>query len=249
MLLLQTPGSRPHRRLADPADRLRDPTRDRGRRSARCSDAAGSIAQAGVALPEGLPLHLLYDMRPVSAPPAAANVSAVSGALLTPAAVLREAGGLDPSLRELALIEYCLRATESRTPCRARPRRPPAAHRDRPGGERPARPVGAPRPLGASAAVATRTTTPATSPTGATWRCARVSRRSDARRRPAELRRRPRLARRSTRRQPRAGSTPTARRGSSRAAGRGPPRGSPATGRGHAAVRRRRGPARRARRR
>jgi glycosyltransferase involved in cell wall biosynthesis len=75
--------------------------------------AAGSIAQAGVALPEGLPLHLLYDMRPVSAPPAAANVSAVSGALLTPGAVLREAGGLDHSLRELALIEYCLRATET----------------------------------------------------------------------------------------------------------------------------------------
>jgi glycosyltransferase involved in cell wall biosynthesis len=75
--------------------------------------ANGSIAQAGVALPEGLPLHLLHDMRPVSAPPAAANVSAVSGALLTPAAVLRETGPLDPSLRELALIDYCLRATET----------------------------------------------------------------------------------------------------------------------------------------
>jgi GT2 family glycosyltransferase len=72
----------------------------------------GSIAQAGVALPEGLPLHLLYDLPPVSAPPAVANVSAVSGALLTPAAVLREAGPPDPSFRELALIEYCLRATE-----------------------------------------------------------------------------------------------------------------------------------------
>jgi GT2 family glycosyltransferase len=73
----------------------------------------GSIAQAGVALPEGLPLHLLHDLPAVSAPPAVTNVSAVSGALLTPAAVLREAGPPDPAFGELALIEYCLRATES----------------------------------------------------------------------------------------------------------------------------------------
>jgi GT2 family glycosyltransferase len=75
--------------------------------------SGGSIAQAGVALPEGLPLHLLHDLPAVSAPPAVTNVSAVSGALLTPAAVLREAGPPDPAFGELALIEYCLRATES----------------------------------------------------------------------------------------------------------------------------------------
>ena len=45
---------------------------------------------SGIALPEGLPLHLFYDLPSVSAPPAAMNVSALSGALLTPAAVLRE---------------------------------------------------------------------------------------------------------------------------------------------------------------
>jgi GT2 family glycosyltransferase len=75
---------------------------------------SGTIAQAGVALPEGLPLHLFYDLPPVSAPPAAMNVSALSGALLTPASVLRDTGAPDPSLRELALIDYCLRATASR---------------------------------------------------------------------------------------------------------------------------------------
>lgn len=72
----------------------------------------GTIAQAGIALPEGLPLHLFHDLPPVSAPPAAMNVSAVSGALLTSSAVLRATGPLDPSLHELALIDYCLRATE-----------------------------------------------------------------------------------------------------------------------------------------
>jgi hypothetical protein len=41
------------------------------------------------------------------------NVSALSGALLTPAAVYRELGGLDPSLSELALVDYCVRAGES----------------------------------------------------------------------------------------------------------------------------------------
>jgi GT2 family glycosyltransferase len=74
---------------------------------------SGTIAQAGIALPEGLPLHLFYDLPPVSAPPAAMNVSALSGALLTGSAVLRETGAIDPSLGEMALIDYCLRATES----------------------------------------------------------------------------------------------------------------------------------------
>ncbi len=41
------------------------------------------------------------------------NVSAVSGALLTPTGTLRELGGLDPAFGALALIEYCLRVSEA----------------------------------------------------------------------------------------------------------------------------------------
>ncbi len=41
------------------------------------------------------------------------NVSALDGAVLTPGPVYQELGGLDPALRELALVEYCVRAGQS----------------------------------------------------------------------------------------------------------------------------------------
>jgi O-antigen biosynthesis protein len=70
----------------------------------------GRIQQAGVALPEGIPLHLLHGLPTVAAPPAVTNVSAVSGVLLTPTMIYRALGGLKDAHRELALVEYCLRA-------------------------------------------------------------------------------------------------------------------------------------------
>jgi GT2 family glycosyltransferase len=78
----------------------------------------GRVADGGVALPEGIALHLLHGSRTsmddfFGYGTSVHNVSGLSGALLTPAAVYREIGGLDPSLRELALIEYCLRAGDS----------------------------------------------------------------------------------------------------------------------------------------
>lgn len=73
----------------------------------------GRIDSAGVALPDGVPLHLLQGRATTSAPPAAMNPTAVSGALLTAAERYRDLGGLDPAFGELALIHYCLRARES----------------------------------------------------------------------------------------------------------------------------------------
>ena len=73
----------------------------------------GRIDSAGVALPDGVPLHLLQGRTTVSAPPAAMNPTAVSGALLTAAEQYRELGGLDPAFGGLSLIHYCLRAGES----------------------------------------------------------------------------------------------------------------------------------------
>jgi GT2 family glycosyltransferase len=73
----------------------------------------GRMHSAGIALPEGVPLHVLQGLPTVAAPPAVTNPSALSGALLTPTAALRELGGLDPALGELALIHFCLRANEA----------------------------------------------------------------------------------------------------------------------------------------
>jgi glycosyltransferase involved in cell wall biosynthesis len=78
----------------------------------------GRVAEAGVALPEGIALHLLRGSRTsmddfFGYGTSVHNVSALSGALLTPGAVYQELGGLDPALRELALVEYCIRAGQS----------------------------------------------------------------------------------------------------------------------------------------
>jgi GT2 family glycosyltransferase len=75
--------------------------------------ADGRIDQAGVALPDGVPLYLHHGRRPVSAQPVVYNVSAVSGAVLTPRATYQRLGGLDPTFADLALIDYCIRAIDT----------------------------------------------------------------------------------------------------------------------------------------
>jgi O-antigen biosynthesis protein len=80
--------------------------------------ADGRIAQAGVALPEGVPLHLLHGSRTsmddfFGFGTSVHNVSAVSGVVLTPTATYRSLGGLDLSYHELTLVDFCLRAEET----------------------------------------------------------------------------------------------------------------------------------------
>ena len=75
----------------------------------------GRIHQAGIAIPEGIPLHLLHGTRSsmdelFGYGTSVYNVSAVSGILATPRTTYHDLGGLDPSYDELALIDYCLRA-------------------------------------------------------------------------------------------------------------------------------------------
>ena len=77
----------------------------------------GRIQQAGIAVPEGIPLHLLHGARSsmdnhFGYGTSVYNVSAVSGMLATRRDTYLQLGGLDPKFKELALIEYCLRATD-----------------------------------------------------------------------------------------------------------------------------------------
>jgi GT2 family glycosyltransferase len=76
----------------------------------------GRIEQAGVALPTGIPLHLLHGSRSsmdhyFGYGTSVYNVSAVSGILATRRDTYHQIGGLDPTFKDLALIDYCLRAT------------------------------------------------------------------------------------------------------------------------------------------
>ena len=75
----------------------------------------GRIHQAGIAIPEGIPLHLLHGARSsmdelFGYGTSVYNVSAVSGILATRRETYHQLGGLDPAYGELALIDYCLRA-------------------------------------------------------------------------------------------------------------------------------------------
>ena len=77
----------------------------------------GRVQNAGVALPDGIALHLLHGTRTsmddfFGYGTSVHNVSAVSGVLAMPAATFLELGGLDPTLGELALIDLCVRAGE-----------------------------------------------------------------------------------------------------------------------------------------
>ena len=133
----------------------------------------GRIASAGIALPTGFPLHLLHGTTSsmdhfFGYGTSVYNVSAVSGILATPRETYAQLGGLDPTLRELALIDYCLRAGDhgQRTVIvpDARLRTPPP----------PTPPPTTSPPCANSAAAGppptptTPTTTPASAPTAAT---------------------------------------------------------------------------------
>jgi GT2 family glycosyltransferase len=80
--------------------------------------ADGRIQQAGIALPQGIPLHLLHGTRSsmdhlFGYGTSVFNVSAVSGVLATPRDTYHQLGGLQPQFNDLTLIEYCLRATDA----------------------------------------------------------------------------------------------------------------------------------------
>ena len=133
----------------------------------------GRIQQAGIAIPDGIPLHLLHGARSsmdelFGYGTSVYNVSAVSGILATPRATYHQLGGLDPTYGELALIDYCLRAGHGPPTHRHRPRRPPAHHRTRPHHQRPARPLATAHQPGPQPTPTTPTTTPTTAPTAAT---------------------------------------------------------------------------------
>jgi GT2 family glycosyltransferase len=75
----------------------------------------GRIQDAGIAIPDGIPLHLLHGTRSsmdrlFGYGTSVYNVAAVSGMLCTSRAHYERLGGLHPEHRGLALIEYCLRA-------------------------------------------------------------------------------------------------------------------------------------------
>ena len=70
----------------------------------------GRIHHAGIAIPDGTPLHLHHGSPAAAAPPVVFNLSAVSGILATPRHTYRQLGGLHPQHHDLTLIDYCLRA-------------------------------------------------------------------------------------------------------------------------------------------
>jgi len=72
----------------------------------------GRIHHAGVALPDGIPLHLLHGSEARAASTVAMNVSALSGVLAARRHTFQQLGGLQPEWGELALVDLCLRATE-----------------------------------------------------------------------------------------------------------------------------------------
>jgi O-antigen biosynthesis protein len=79
--------------------------------------ADGRITDAGVAIPDGIALHLLHGTRTsmdlhFGYGTSVYNVSAVSGVAITSRRVYLELGGLDRTHRDLALVDYCLRAVD-----------------------------------------------------------------------------------------------------------------------------------------
>jgi O-antigen biosynthesis protein len=75
--------------------------------------ADGRIERAGVAVTGGLPLFLLHGLDAIMGGPTVLNVSAVTGVVVTRRETFERLDGLRSDLGELALVDYCLRATAS----------------------------------------------------------------------------------------------------------------------------------------
>jgi GT2 family glycosyltransferase len=73
-------------------------------------NADGLIQDAGIAIPNGIPLPLLHGMAGTHGAAVVQNVAAVSGVLATSHTVHQQLGGLDPTYGPLTLTDYCLRA-------------------------------------------------------------------------------------------------------------------------------------------
>ncbi len=73
--------------------------------------ADGRIDGAGVAVTGGLPLFLLHGLDAVMGGPTVRNVSAVTGVVTTRRETFEQLEGLRGGLGELAMVDYCLRAT------------------------------------------------------------------------------------------------------------------------------------------
>ena len=103
----------------------------------------GRIQHAGIAIPDGIPLHLLHGMRSsmddfFGYGTSVYNVSAVSGVLATRRDTYQALGGLDPQLRRPRARSTTACAPADAAPAhRDRPRRPPAHRRPRPHRQRP----------------------------------------------------------------------------------------------------------------
>ncbi len=73
----------------------------------------GRILEAGIAIPAGIPLHLLHGHNPAAASDIVMNLSALDDVLMTSRGTYEQLGGLHPELGALALIDFCLRAIDA----------------------------------------------------------------------------------------------------------------------------------------
>jgi GT2 family glycosyltransferase len=73
----------------------------------------GRILQAGIAIPEGIPLHILHGDNAAAGSAIVMNLSAVDDVLMTSRATFDGLNGLRPALGDLALVDFCLRATDA----------------------------------------------------------------------------------------------------------------------------------------
>ncbi len=71
------------------------------------------IAEAGIAVPNGMPLPLIHGADAAHATPVATNLSAVSGAVMVGRRALARLGGLRPEYGDLVLVELGLRARDA----------------------------------------------------------------------------------------------------------------------------------------
>ena len=133
----------------------------------------GRIQHAGIAIPEGIPLHLLHGTRSsmdhfFGYGTSVYNVSAVSGVLATRRETLPAARRPEPAIPRVRADRLLPARDRYRRARRHRPRRPPAHHRARHHHQRPPGDLGAAPELDRKPTPTTPTTTPTTEPTAAT---------------------------------------------------------------------------------